>query len=221
MLTIAAVTSVLLALTTLVQPLWGDEPDVEHKKRQVALSWAIDHGQEAFDIVLARATRHEVVLPVCRIVTLRPGHISDDFREFRIQIIQLCDGTIRQADVSVARTPLVVQLAHIRLRENELTLASAIPRLQVDHHDLGSDGALRILRSLDRVRLSPNPTNALILDVPSFEVNVVSWGEVRILTYLEDQRPGWRELGAMLTDAMRLSKLDVDHLRYDPQDVEQ
>ena len=129
MRTIAAVTSVLLALTALVQPLRGDEADVEHKKRQVALGWAIDHGQEAFDVVLARATRREVVLPVCRIVTLRPGHVSDDFREFRIEIIQLCDGTIRKAEVSVARTPLVVQLAHMRLRENALALASAIPRL--------------------------------------------------------------------------------------------
>jgi hypothetical protein len=218
--TIAAVASVLLGLTMFVQPLRADEPDAEHAKRQAALSWAIDHGEQAFELVFAPATRRDVVLPVCRIVTLRPGHIADDFREFRIEIIQLCDGTIRKADVSVARTPVVVQLAQMRLRENELTLVSAIPRLLVDHRDLGPDSALRILRSLERVRLAPNPTYALILDVPSFEVNVVSWGEVRILTYLEDRRPGWRELGAMLTEAMRLSKIDINHLRYDPEDIE-
>lgn len=109
----------------------------------------------------------------------------------------------------------------MRFRDDHLTLAAAIPRLLVDQHDLTSRDALSILRSLDRVRISPNPTQALILDVVSVEVDVVSWGEILIHTYLEDDRPGWRELGTALKRAMHLSKIDVDQLRFDPHDVEQ
>jgi hypothetical protein len=219
-LTIAVVTSVLISLAIIVPSLRAEEPDVEHAKRQAALTWATEQEQQVFDEVLPRGTRHDVVRPVCRVVTLRSGNFSDDAREFRIQIVQLCDGTIRKADVSVALTPFEVQLAQMRYRDDQLTLTSAIPRLQVDHHDLGPASARRILRSLDQVRLSLNPTNALILDVVSLEVDVVSWGEIKILTYLEDNRPGWRELGATLKEAMRLSQIDTDRLRYDPQDVE-
>jgi hypothetical protein len=109
----------------------------------------------------------------------------------------------------------------MHFRDDRLTLAAAIPLLQVDQHDLTSRDAQSILRSLDRVRFSPKPTQALILDVPGVEVVVVSWGEIKIVTYLEDNRPGWRELGAALKRAMHLSKIDVDQLRFDPHDVEQ
>ena len=109
----------------------------------------------------------------------------------------------------------------MRFRDDQLTLGSALPRLLVDQHDLTSSDARSILRSLDRVRISPNPTQALMLDVVSVEVNVVAWGEIRIQTYLEDDRPGWRDLAAALKRAMHLSKTDVDQLRFDPREVEQ
>jgi hypothetical protein len=203
-----------------VPSLHADEPDIEHAKRQAALNWASEQEQQTFDKMLPRATRHDVVLPVCRAVTLRSGGLSDDMREFRVQIFELCDGTIRKAHVSVARTPFEVQLAQVRFHDDQLTLATALPRLLVDQHDLTSRDAQSILRSLDRVRLSPKPIQAFILDVVSVEVDVVSWGEILIHTYLEDDRPGWRELGATLKQAMRLSKIDVDQLRFDPHEVE-
>jgi hypothetical protein len=201
--------------------LYGDEPDIEHAKRRAALNWATEQAQQTFDQLLPRATNHDVVLPVCRVVTLRSGGLSDDTREFRIQIFELCDGTIRKAHVSVARIPFEVQLAQMRFQDDRLTLATALPRLLMDQHDLTSRDAQSILRSLDRVRLSPKPIQAFILDVVSVEVDVLSWGEILIHTYLEDDRPGWRDLAAALKRAMHLSKIDVDQLRFDPHEVEQ
>src|ERR1700760_4104410 len=108
-LVIAAATSVAIGLSVAVSSLRAEEPDIEHAKRRAALKWATEQGQQTFDELLPRATRHDVVLPVCRAVTLRSGALSYDTREFRIEIFQLCDGTIRKAQVSVARTPFGVQ----------------------------------------------------------------------------------------------------------------
>lgn len=200
--------------------LAAETPDIELKKRR-ALNWATEQAQSAFDQVLPRADRRSVVRPVCRVVTLRSGELSDDAREFRIEISELCDGTIRKAQVSVAKIPFEVQLAQMRFRDDTLSLDAAIPLLQVDRHDLTSSDAQSVLRSLDRVRLSPNPAQALLLDVISVDVAVVSWGEIIIHAYLEDDRRGWRELGAALKKSMNLSGISIDQLRYDPKDVEQ
>lgn len=218
-LTIVAVTSALVSLSTAASSFPTDD-SVGHAKRQAALNWAIAQQQRAFDEILPRGTRHDVVLPVCRVVTIRPGDLSDDRREFRIRISQLCDGGIRYAEAAVARVPFAVQLARMRLGNEDLTLADALPHLEVDHRDIVPDDALRILHSLDLVRVSPNPTNALILDSVSVEIDVLSWGEVRITTFLEDKRTGWRQLGQALTDAMRLAKISAKQLQYDPREVE-
>ena len=69
-LPIAAVTSVAISLLSTVSSLHADEPDIEHAKRQAALNWASEQEQQAFDEMLPRSTRHDVVLPICRAVTL-------------------------------------------------------------------------------------------------------------------------------------------------------
>jgi hypothetical protein len=221
MLTIVVVINVLATLVAAVSSLQAENQDADHAHRQAALNWGIEQQRQVFDEILPRGARRDVVLPICRVVTLRSGSLSDDRREFRIRIEQLCDGSIRHANVGVARAPFAVQIAQMRFRDEHLTLADAIPHLQVDHRDLKPADALQILRSLDGVRLSPNPTNALILDGVSVEIDVISWGEIRIVTYLEDKRSGWRQLGSTVREAMRLAKISNEQLLYDPQDVEQ
>jgi len=192
----------------------------EHAKRQAAITWAIQQQQVAASKVLAPASRTDVVLPVCRVVTIRPASLSDDWREFHILIKERCDHTIAYAAVTLMPKPLIFQLAEMRIQDSSISVESAVSRLKFERTELRPKRAIRILALLDRTRLPLKPMQAFELDRPGVEVGIASWGEVRVTTFLSDTRPGWKQLNAAIKEALNLSEIHLDRLSFDPNEIE-
>jgi hypothetical protein len=189
-------------------------------ERQAALTWAVREAPRAFDMLLPAASRHDAVTPVCRIVSLRSGNVSTDQREFRIVITETCNRRIVSAEVVVAKRPLTIQLAEMRMADERLELQAAIVDLDVERRILPVLSASRIIASLDKARPTLRPMPEIVLDSESVEVVAASWGEVRILCYTADTRPGWRALSAAVRLALRVAGVERETLSFDPSDVE-
>lgn len=196
-------------------------PPDAHAKRQAAITWAVENEQAAMRAVLPPATGRDVVLPVCRVISIRPSSYSDDWREFHILIKERCDHTITYAAVTTMSTPLIYQMAQMKIEDDNVTVDAAVQRLKFDRVPLPPARAKRILKLLDGARLTLTPLQAFVLDSPGIEVSVVSWGELRVVTYLGDTRPGWKGLNAALREGLRLSNVHVEQLRFDPSAIEQ
>jgi hypothetical protein len=216
--TVAAAISI--AAVSVALSAFAQTQSDEHSKRLAALAWAKTQQQAAVRLLLPPATGEDVVLPVCRVISIRPSSYSDDWREFHILIKERCDHTITYAAVTTMPTPLIYQMAQMKIEDNSVTVDAAVQRLKFDRVPLPPARAKQILKLLDRARVTFTPLQAFVLDSPGVEVSIVSWGELRVVTYLGDTRPGWKGLNAALREALRLSDINLDRLRFDPSAIE-
>ena len=185
-----------------------------------ALNWATDQKEAAYSALLPEAQPRQVVLPVCSVLTMRPGSISDDRREFRLEIVRRCDGSVVSATVAVLDEPLLVQLAKLRLHDKNLTAAAALDRIRMKQRTLGSAATAAILKRVTSATITVVPAAPLIVDAESIEVTVMSQGQVKVITYLEDERPSWRTFHNALRFTLTTAGIDRAALHYDPSEIE-
>jgi len=216
-ITAAVISLVVLAVALSAR---GEPKADDHAKRRAAFAWATRQQQMALIAIFPPAGRNDP-LPVCRVVTIRPSSVSADRREFLILIKEDCDHKILSAVVRVTHTPLTIQLAEMKYEDSNLNLESALPRLKFDQRQLSVQHARRILQLLDRVRFTATPLQAFVLDQPGIELSIAAWGEIRVVTFLPDTRRHWKRLNAALVEALRLSDLDFEQLRFDMSGIEQ
>lgn len=223
-MSISTVIAILIACCVSVAFAGGEAAGSD--ERGAALAWATENRAAAVESVFPAAGDAPVVMPICRVTTLRASGSIDTF-EYFLRITEPCPeidprtnrvsgGNIRAEFAIPDRSPVTDQLADLRLHEPTITIARAIAALKIQRHQLDRDAALKLRDELSTISLSVLPPTDIILDTPTYELASSTGLAKRKLQVTEAGRSkGDRSVVQLARRVAKTFGYDDHRLRYD------
>jgi hypothetical protein len=186
----------------------------ETPARNAAVSWAIEHRQEAFDLLMPAATTFAAEQGEIAISVRRAGF--EDRFELLLKIGKR-EGRAPEATLIIpSGAPLVVQLARARLA-GALSLDTALQSVKLDRKFLAPGVAVHLFDALMAARVPLRPQTGLFLHRPHFEINIIGSSELRLDVYDDGTNSAFRPVIRAVTSALREAGVTEDSLSFDPQ----
>jgi hypothetical protein len=189
-------------------------PILASTDREAAMSWAIEHREEAFDRLMPRiaefgSNRPEIALSV------RAGGFEDHF-EFLLTIEQR-EGHAPEATLVIPHEePLTIQLARLRA-DKSLALDDILPRIRLDRRRLPPTAARLLFNRLISLQVPLRPQTGFFLHRQHLEVTAIGWNELRFDCFDDgDKSSSIGRLFSAVWSALHSVRLDRSALAFDP-----
>ncbi len=181
-----------------------------------AMTWAVEHQQEAFEQVMPAAARYGPNKPETTL-TVRSEGFEDRF-DFLLQITHRENAAPTATVVLPEGAPLVVQLARARLL-GAPTLEVALKTIRLKNIALPPTVAKRLFYALMKTCVPLRPQTGVFIHREIYELSVVGWSDFRLI--ISDDRDRTRSpFGDVFREVKEaIEKVDVtaQTLKFDAQ----